>query len=71
MYGYYGFYMDWTYILVLIGAIASMIASARVNTTFNRYGKVRSMTGMTGAEAASRILNQNGIYDVSSCPLGL
>ena len=65
MYGYYGFYMDWTYILVLIGAIASMIASARVNTTFNRYGKVRSMTGMTGAEAASRILNQNGIYDVS------
>lgn len=65
MYGYYGFYMDWTYILVLIGAIASMIASARVNTTFNRYGKVRSMTGMTGAEAASKILNQNGIYDVS------
>ena len=60
---YYGF--DWTYILVLIGAVLSMIASAKVNSTFNRYKRVRSMTGMTGAEAAQRILNQNGIYDVA------
>lgn len=60
---YYGF--DWTYILVLIGAVLSMIASAKVNSTFNKYKRVRSMTGMTGAEAAQRILNQNGIYDVA------
>ncbi len=60
--GYY--YMDWTYILVLIGAVLSMIASARVNSTFQKYSKVRSMTGMTGAEAAQRILQYNGIYDV-------
>ena len=65
MYGYYGYYMDWTYILVLIGAVFSIIASAKVNSTFNKYRRIRSATGMTGAEAASRILNHNGIYDVT------
>ena len=68
MYGYgaYGFYgLDWTYFLVLIGAVLSMIASAKVNSTFNKYSRVRSASGMTGAEAAQRILHQNGIYDVA------
>lgn len=61
---YYYYAYDWTYFLVLIGALLSIIASVRVNTTFNKYAKVRSMTGMTGAEAAQRILQYNGIYDV-------
>ena len=60
----YGYYFDWTYLLVIVGAVLSMIASARVQSTFNKYAKVRSMTGMTGAEAAERILHYNGIYDV-------
>ena len=70
MYGYgygmgYGFYgMDWTYILVLIGAILCVAASAKVNSTYNKYSKVRSMTGMTGAQVAQKILQYNGIYDV-------
>ncbi len=63
-YGGLGFYMDWTYILVLIGAVLSIAASAKVNSTFNKYQKIRSMSGMTGAEAASRILNQAGLYDI-------
>lgn len=64
--GYYGYYygIDWTYILVLIGAVLSLLASAKVNSTFNKYNRVRSASGMTGAEAAERILHQNGIYDV-------
>ena len=64
MYPYYGFYFDWTYILVLIGAVISLIASARVNSTFSRYARERSLSGMTGAQAAQAILNNNGIYDV-------
>lgn len=60
----YGFYYDWTYILVLIGAVISLIASARVNSTFSRYARERSLSGMTGAQAAQTILNHNGIYDV-------
>lgn len=58
-------YYDPTYILVLIGVVISLAASAMVRRTFNRYSKVRSMSGMTGAEVAQRILNLSGIYDVS------
>lgn len=61
----YGYYWDPTYILVLIGAVISMIASSRVKSTYNRYSKVRSMTNMTGAQAAQRILHSAGIYDVT------
>lgn len=64
-YGYYGYGFDWTYLLVIIGALLSAWASARVNSTFSKYSRVRSMTGMTGAEAARRILQSQGIYDVT------
>lgn len=56
--------MDFTYLLVLIGAVFSMIASYRVNATFKKYDKERSMTGMTGVQAAETILHTNGIFDV-------
>ena len=70
MYGYYGYGLyDPTMILVLIGAVLSLWASAKVKNTFNRYSSVRSMTGMTGAEAAQRLLNSQGIYDVSVRPV--
>ena len=61
-YGYYGF--DWTYLMVLAGAVLSMIASAKVNSTFQRYAKVRSMSGMTGAQVARRILDRNGLSEI-------
>ncbi|MCD8223364.1 MAG: zinc metallopeptidase [Clostridiales bacterium] len=64
-YGYYGFGLDPTYILVLIGALLTMWASSRVNSTFQKYSRVRSMTGLTGAETATRILRSQGIYDVT------
>lgn len=62
---YYPFYYDSTYVLVLIGVILSIWASHRVNATFAKYDRVRSMRGITGAEAARRILQANGINDVS------
>ncbi len=64
-YGYWGYYYDPTYLLVLIAAILSILASARVNTTFQKYNRVPSRSGMTGAQAAERLLHSNGIYDVS------
>lgn len=64
-YGYgYGLYFDWTYILIIIGAIICLIASARVKTTYNKYAQVASLSGYTGAQAAERILHDAGIYDV-------
>lgn len=59
------FYFDPTYILVIIGAVICLLASARVKSTFRKYNQVRSMSGMTGAQAAERILHAAGIYDVS------
>ena len=61
----YYYYWDPTYFLVVIGAVICLIASARVKSTFNKYSKYRSMSGMTGAQAAERILNRAGIYDVT------
>lgn len=61
----YGFYYDWTYIFVLIGLVFSLLASGRVNLTFSKYSKVNSRSGLTGAEAAARILQNAGIRDVT------
>ena len=58
------FYWDPTYILVIIGAIICTAASGMVKSTFNKYSKYRSMSGMTGAQAAQRILDAAGIRDV-------
>lgn len=60
---YFGY--DPTYWMVIVGMIISMLASAKVKSAFNKYSKVRSMSGMTGAQVAERILNSQGIYDVS------
>lgn len=58
------YYFDPTYILVVIGAVICIAASARVNRTFAKYSKVRSRSGLTGREAAEQILRRNGIFDV-------
>ena len=57
-------FWDYTYILVIIGAVICMIASANVNSTYKKYSSYRSMTGMTGAQAAQRLLAAAGICDV-------
>ncbi len=64
-YGYgYGMYFDPTYVLVIIGMILCLGASALVNSTMKKYSRVRNMSGLTGAEAARRILNNEGLYNV-------
>lgn len=59
---YYGF--DRTYLLVLVAAVFSIWASSRVNSTYQKYAKVRSMQGLTGAEAARRILYYAGLTNI-------
>ena len=58
------YYFDPTIILAFIGLALSLLASARVHSTFAKYGHVRSASGLTGAQAAERILHSCGIYDV-------
>lgn len=61
---YGNMFWDPTYILVIIGAVICLVASARVKTTFNKYSEIQSISHMTGAQAAMQILKEAGIYDV-------
>ncbi len=58
------YYYDFTYILVIIGMVLCLGASFRVNSVMKKYGKVGNSTGITGAEAARRILNNESLYNV-------
>ena len=55
-------YIDWTYIvLVLPAVLLSMWASSNVKNTYAKYAKVFNARGITGAEAARRVLDANGL----------
>ena len=59
------FYIDWTYIVYVLPALLlAMWASARVNSTFDRYSKISTRRGMTGRDAARAVLDANGLYHV-------
>ena len=68
-YGYYGWGMDPTVLLLVIGMLLSLAASAKLKSTFAVYRKVRNHSGITGAEAAQRILRAAGITDVQVVPI--
>ncbi|MEG1448012.1 MAG: zinc metallopeptidase [Oscillospiraceae bacterium] len=62
----FGFYFDSTYIyLILPAAIICSIAQMRVTSTFNKYSRVSNARGLTGHDVARRILDMNGLQDVS------
>ncbi len=65
-YGYYGYYsFDITYIILVVPClILSLIASASVNSTFKKYSQQLSYRGITGAEAARKVLTSNGVSGV-------
>lgn len=64
MFGFGYYYMDSGYVLVLIAAILSMIASARVSSTFKKYSNKATARHITGEQAARGILDANGLYNV-------
>ena len=62
-YYYYGF--DWTYLVIVLPCLVlSLWASAQVNNTFKRYSSQLSQRRITGAEAARRVLQHNGVGNV-------
>lgn len=65
--GYY--YWDPTYIMIIIGAVLCLIASARVKSTFNKYSRVTSRSGYTADQVAAMILRNAGITDVMIRPV--
>lgn len=61
---FYGFYWDPTYVLVIIAMALSLFASFGVKATFTKYKKVRTLRDITGAEAARKILDMNGLQHI-------
>lgn len=64
------YYWDPTYILVIVGMLIGLLASWKVNHEMKKYHQVRNMTGITGAECARRILDNEGLYNVQVEALG-
>ena len=61
----FGLFMgDWTILILLPAMIFAFVASAKVKSTFNRYNRINNSSGLTGAQAARRILDANGLYHV-------
>lgn len=63
--GYYGYGFDWTYLLLVIGLVLSLVVSGRMKTTASKYSRVQSRCGLTGAQAAQRILAAAGVQGVT------
>ena len=62
---YYGFGFDPTFLtLVLPCLLLSLWASSNVNSTFRKYSQQMSVRRITGAEAAQRVLRNNGVQGV-------
>ena len=63
MFGF--FYYDWTILIVLPAMLFALWAEFKVKSTFQKYAKTRTHSGLTGAQAARRLLDANGLYDVN------
>ena len=59
------YYYDWSYILLLPAIIFTMYAQFKVQGNFKKYSNVRAMRGLTGAQAARRMLDAAGLHDVA------
>ena len=58
------FWGDWTILVLIPAMIFAFWAQIRVKTTFDQYAKVRNRRGLTGADAARRVLDASGLYHV-------
>lgn len=66
----YYYYYDYSYILMILPAVLfALWAQLRVKSTFHKYSEVRNARGITGAEAARAILDQNGLYSIRVEPV--
>lgn len=62
---YYGFGIDMSYVILVLPCILlSLWASSNVNSTFKKYSHQFSSRGLTGAEAARRVLSAHGVGNV-------
>ena len=60
------FWIDyWYVVLVLPAIILALVVQIKMSSTYSKYSRVYNRSGVTAEEAARRILNANGLYDVA------
>jgi len=59
------YYYDYTWIVLLPAILFTFITQARINSAYRNYSQVRISTGITGYEAARRMMDANGLSDVT------
>ena len=59
------FYYDWTMILVIPGLLLGLYAQFKVKSTFDRYSRVRTKSGLTAEAAARMLLSRGGSTNVT------
>ena len=61
----YYFYYDSSYLFVaIISLVITLYAQMKIKSAFSKYSRVMSAKGVTGREAAERILSSNGLSSV-------
>ncbi len=63
-------FYHWSYLILIPGTLITLWAQNNIKSTYNRYSKINSTMGMTGADVAKTILQQMGITDVSIESIG-
>ena len=56
------------WIIMIVIMVLSFMVQQMLQSRFNKYSQVPTANGMTGAEVAQKMLNDNGIYDVKVVP---
>lgn len=64
------FFWDGTMVLLIPAILLSLYAQFKISTAYKQYSKIRSQSGLTGAQVARALLNSNGLYDVRVEPIG-
>ena len=64
MYGGY-YYYDYSWIVLIPALLFTFVAQARINSAYRTYSDIRISTGITGAEAARRMMDANGLTGVA------
>ncbi len=61
---YYPYYMDWSYFILIPAIILTFWAQSQVTGNFRKFSQIRCARGLTGGEAARKMLSANGLDEV-------
>lgn len=63
------YFFDISMIILIPGLLLGIYAQTKVSSSYKQYSKVFSHSGMSGAQFARKMLDENGLYDVSIMPI--